>query len=406
MRWPCALVCLGLLTACSSTGGGRRAGSDDGDTGGAAAEGGASQVGSTTTSSSASTGGADGEPETPYPDPDWAEGLPADHGLDADALEQASAIAEANESYCLLVIRHGELVFERYYAGHHAETPQTSWSIAKSHAATVVGIAIERGDLGSLDDPVANYVPEWQGTARETITLRDILAMTSGLQWSAFDDYFVLGMLSQDNSQHAIDLAADAAPGSSWRYHNGAVQILEPVFRNATGMSIEAYAEAHLWSRIGADASWNHDPSGNPTAYASVMTSCRDQARMGYLYLHGGHWAGESVVPSWFVSEATSPSQSFNRAYGYLWWLNGQLPAVTPMGEALDTMLSPATPPDTFSMRGFGNQFVDVIGSLDMIVVRFGADPMAELDLPKLVTDARFEIHESIIASVMDAVND
>lgn len=350
------------------------------------------------------TGG--GGPDIPYPDPEWPEATPADHGLDVDQLEAAALVAEQLDSHCLLVIRGGHLVFERYWKGHDASTPQVSWSIAKSHAATLVGIAVERGDFGSLDDTVASYIPEWQGTPRESITLRDVISMTSGLEWSAFDDYFVLATLSQNHSNHAIGLDQDVDPGSSWTYHNGGVQVLEPVFLAATGMTIEQYAEQHLWSRIGIEATWAHDPSGNPTAYASVLASCRDQARMGYLYMHGGDWAGEQVVPSSFVAEATTPSQLHNRAYGYLWWLNGATPALPPLGDALDGVLSPVTPSDMFSMRGFGNQFVDVIPSLDMIVVRFGTDPMAQFDIPEIIEDARFEKHEQIMEPLLQAVVD
>jgi CubicO group peptidase (beta-lactamase class C family) len=127
---------------------------------------------------------------------------------------------------------------------------------------------------------------------------------------------------------------------------------------------------------------------------------------MGYLYMHGGNWAGEQVVPHDFVSAALTPSQSANRAYGYLWWLNAETPALTAMGEEKEGRLSPVAPPDMYAMRGFGNQFVDVIPSLDMIVVRFGADPMSTFDVGALVNDARFDIHEEILEPVLAAVVD
>jgi len=102
------------------------------------------------------------------------------------------------------------------------------------------------------------------------------------------------------------------------------VQVLERVFRSATSKTIEEYAQLHLWSKIGSRAGWKHDPSGNPTTYANVLATCRDHARLGYLFLHGGRWAGEQVVSSSFVSAAIKPSQTMNQAYGFLWWLNGE----------------------------------------------------------------------------------
>src|SRR5262249_34876917 len=159
--------------------------------------------------------------------------------------------------------------------------------------------------------------------------------------------------------------------------------------------------------KIGMAASWAHDDAGNPTAYASVLASCRDHARFGYLYLHGGQWAGgEQVVPAAHVAASITPSQDLNRAYGLLWWLNGQTPAVSSLMEAFPGVISPASPPDMFAAQGFGNQFIDVFPSLDMIVVRFGTDPLGTFDLPALIEDASFKKHEAIIAPVLQAIVD
>ncbi len=356
----------------------------------------------------AGNGGAGGEAGQPtiYPTDQWPTAAPADVGLDAAQLEAAASVAEGLDSHCLLVIRHGKLVFERYYQGHDPLTPQVSWSIAKSYTSALVGIAIDRGDIGSIDDSVAIYLPELKGTAREMVTIRHLLSMTSGLKWSAFEDYIVMAAFAKDHSAHALKLDVDKAPDSEWIYHNAGVQLLEPLFRSATGKSIEAYAAEHLWSRIGMDASWAHDPSGNPTAYASVLASCRDHARLGYLYLHSGNWVGEQVLLVSWIAQILLFSQPFNRAYGFLWWLNAETPAVDAMMQPWDGRMTPAAPPDMFAARGFGNQFIDVIPSLDLIVVRFGSDPMNKLDLIALFDDQRFEKHDAILKQVLDAVVD
>src|SRR5262249_18889113 len=133
--------------------------------------------------------------------------------------------------------------------------------------------------------------------------------------------------------------------------------------------------------------------------------TCRDHARFGYLYLHGGSWKGTQVIPSSWVSDSTEPSQSINRGYGYLFWVNGNAPAEDAMNESFDGDISPVVPPDMFAARGFGNQFLDVIPSLDMVVVRFGADPMAKFDVPALLADSKFVVHDEIMASLLDAVH-
>jgi CubicO group peptidase (beta-lactamase class C family) len=352
------------------------------------------------------TGGGGGAAEAPFPIPDWPTGSPEDHGLDSAALEEAAAAAAQLGSHCLLVIRHGVIVGEWYWAGHDASTPQKSFSIAKSYSSALVGIALERGDLGGLDETVATHIPEWQGTDRETITIENVLSMTSGLEWSAWQDYVSMATFSQDHSAFAVELAASEAPGSSWVYHNGAVQLLEPVFRAATGGTIEAYAQEHLWSKLGMTATWAHDPAGNPTPYASVMASCRDHARFGYLYLRGGTWADEQVVPAEHVAATLEPSQPANRAYGWLWWLNGHLPRLDSLMQPEEDVLVPYAPPDLFAARGFGNQFIDVIPSLDLMVVRFADDPTASFDIDAIYSDAKFDEHDAILAPVLDALID
>ena len=348
---------------------------------------------------------AAGQADWLYPDPDWATGDPAEHGIDPAGLEEAAAAADRYRSHCLLVIRDGVLVFERYFAGTDATTRNRSWSIAKSYTGTLVGIAIERGELAGLDQSVAELVPEWAGTDRAAITVGDLVSMTSGLEWSVFQDYVQMVVFADDQTAFAVDLEPSAAPGAGWTYHNGAVQVLERVIRNATGMTLEEYAAEHLWSRIGMAGAWEHDPSDNPTAYANALATCRDHARFGYLYLRGGRWAGgaEVVPPAW-AAQALTPSQEFNRAYGFLFWLNGQTPALDAMNEPKEGELVPFAPDDLFAARGFGNQFIDVIPSLDLIVVRFGADPVGDFDPQALADDARFDQHDEIVRPILEAV--
>ncbi len=343
--------------------------------------------------------------QVPWPIPDWPTGAPEEHGIDPAKLDEAAAVAEGNASRCLLVIRHGVLVYERYFAGAGADTVHKSWSLAKSYSSTLVGIAVDRGDIHSLDDSAADYVPEWRGSDREAITVGDLVSMTSGLEWSAFQDYVEMAVFADDDTEFALGLSLAEPPGSRWVYHNGAVQILEPLFRNATGLTIEEYAQAHLWSRIGMHATWEHDPSDNPTPYANVLTTCRDHARLGYLYLRGGRWGEEQVVSSDWVAGALQPSQEMNRAYGRLFWLNGGTPAVDAMMEPWPGRMVPFAPEDLFAARGFGNQFIDVIPSLDLMVIRFGEDPTSSFDIAALLRDARFEEHDAILRPILEGVH-
>jgi CubicO group peptidase (beta-lactamase class C family) len=407
---PAAFV-VASLAGCSNGDGGATSGPKRVTTGvtvssSDAASSSVSSSGSSTSTGAGGSGGAGGgAPAVSYPVPDWSTGNPVDYGFDPTLLDAAVSVAESKNSTCFLVIRHGTIISEHYWQGHDATSVDASWSIAKSYTSALVGIAVARGDIGSLDDSASKYLPEWKGTDKEAITIRNLLDMTSGLQWSAFQDYVSMATFSEDNTEFAVDLPLDETPGTNWTYHNGGVQIFEPIFRNATGMAMDAYAQAYLWSKIGSHATWKHDGAGHPTAYANVLAPCRDHARLGYLYLHGGNWNGEQVVPSAYVTETLQPSQNLNRAYGFLWWLNGQTPAIDAMGQAWSGQMVSFAPPDLFAARGFGNQFIDVIPSLDLMVVRFAPDPATgQFDLQKLILDQHFGEHDAILQPVLAAL--
>jgi CubicO group peptidase (beta-lactamase class C family) len=99
-----------------------------------------------------------------------------------------------------------------------------------------------------------------------------------------------------------------------------------------------------------------------------------------------------------------APSQEFNRAYGFLFWLNGQTPAMDALNNPKEGELVPFAPDDLFAARGFGNQFIDVIPSLDLVVVRFGADPATDFDPQALADDARFDQHDDILRPILEGI--
>ena len=391
-----------LVVGCSSTDGGRLAGPGPTEE--------APGAGGNRDASPPSSDAAD-----PFPVPDWPTGSPESEGLDASALHRAASVAERSGSFCLLVIRHGVLVAENYWNGSDRSTANPSWSLAKSYTGTLVGIAVDRGEITSIDDPVAHYVPEWQGTDRAAITIRHLLSMTSGLSWNAFEDYVLFATLTSDQTSYAVGQSIASTPGTTWTYDNAAVQVLARVFVSATGLPLDEYARAHLWSKIGMKAQWAHDPSGSPTAYANVLATCRDHARLGYLFLHHGEWATARVVSSAYVTDSVTPSQKMNGAYGFLWWVNAAIPAENALMQPWPGRMVSFAPPDLYAARGFGNQFIDVIPSLDMVIVRFGKDPFGQaadggtadggIDPGALLVDAKFETHDAILRPILDAVS-
>jgi CubicO group peptidase (beta-lactamase class C family) len=350
-----------------------------------------------------------------FPSPTWDLEPPESHGLDSRSLEIAARYAGQNDTYCMAVVRHGALVGEWYFGDTDERTPMRSWSVAKSYAATVAGIALDQGLISALRDPVADYVPEWAGTEKEAVTLHNVLSMTSGMHFDLVMDNVGITM-ARDMTQRALDTALDRRPGYAWEYNNHTVQVIERVLRNATGVAPDEFARTHLFEPIGMDATWERDRTGNPAMYMNVEASCRDHARFGYLYLRRGCWDGAEVLSDEFVEAATTPSSPYNQGYGYWWWLNGHQPlldSVTfePKGHIMHTF----APDDAFCAVGLGNQMIEVIPSLDMVVVRMGPAPHENLgfwlfDRPRIMqelqTDGEQRVHNGVLERVLDAIVD
>jgi CubicO group peptidase (beta-lactamase class C family) len=322
-----------------------------------------------------------------YPGADWARVDPGDAGLDAGRLDELADRAEAAGSSCLVVTRDGAVVDERYWGPHPAGTPRQAFSVTKSVTSTLVGIAADEGAL-SLDDPVADHVPEWRGTPSEVVTIRDLLSNVSGRHWDLATDYAQMALGAEDKTAFAIGLGQDAAPGEVWAYNNSAIQVLSAVLEAATGEPVAEYAESRLFAPVGmADSSLSTDAAGGTLTFMGLQTTCLDLARFGYLAMRDGTWDGRQVVPADFVEAATGRSSTpLNAAYGLLWWLNRPGPVVSPLiatsgGGDTGTRagpLVPDAPEDTFWALGFRNQIVAVVPSEGLVAVRLGAAPPAD----------------------------
>lgn len=277
----------------------------------------------------------------------------------SDLIEQTSTTA-------FLVLREDELLVERYANGGAADRAHTSFSVAKSFLSTLVGIAIERGDLGGLDDPVTEYVPELleKDPRFAEVSLGSLVSMSSGL---AYEEQ---GLPWSDDSTtyYAPDLRAEALsaeiagpPGERWHYNNFNPLLIGLVIERATGVPVTEYMARHLWQPMGAeaDASWSLDSehSGFEKLESGVNAVPRDYARFGYLFAHEGRVGGREVVPPEWVREATRRDTSADPAehYQYWWWVDTEREG-------------------RFFARGNHGQYVYVDPVTDVVVVRLGRD--------------------------------
>lgn len=320
---------------------------------------------------------------TPSPTPPPVV-FPGEQWDRADRGDWASLDGElaSTASTCVAVVQDGELVHDAYFNGGSERAPVRTYSITKSLTSLLVGMASDRGEL-SLDDTAATQVPQWRGTPASAVTVRDLLAMTSGRAWSeATDRQLIRG--SSDQTAYAVGLGQAGAPGE-WVYDNSAPQVLERVLAGATGeSSVVNLAQRDLLGPLGMrDTVWPTDATGHATTYSGVESTCLDLARIGYLVLNQGTWDDQQLVSTDYVKQLSTPSSDRNAAYGLLWWTNAEGRVVEVLRQAGFTQdkapyrgrLAPDVPADAIWAFGYGNQYVAVVPSLDLVAVRLGRRP-------------------------------
>lgn len=304
---------------------------------------------------------ADGDAPRELPDGD-----PADHGMNPAVLAEARAYAFAEERHtqAVVVVHEGAVVAEWYAEDRDGDSLGASWSVAKSFVGALIGIALDRGDIPSIDTPMHTWFPQFLGTDKEAITLRDVLEMASGLEWSEGTQsglmQDVVEMALQYRGSH-VDIVLDNEvvhpPGTHFNYSSGDTMMLSHVLEQSTGMRADEYAQRHLFDPLGIDdARWWRDAAGHTLTYCCLDLTAREFARFGVMFLQGGVYDGRRVVSETWVAASTAPSRSSDR-YGYHWWLGGG-------GEE--------RLPANYRAVGVDGQSIYVIPSHDLVVVRLG----------------------------------
>jgi len=270
----------------------------------------------------------------------------------------------------LLVIQDGEIKFENYYQGTTIDDRRISWSVAKSFLSAIFGVAVEKGDIKSIDDLVINYVPELKGSAYETATIRNVLNMSSGVKFN--EDYYqkdsdinkmgrVLA-LGGSMDDFAAELKEQQRPaGTARQYVSIDTHVVGLVLRNATGQSATEYFMENLWSKIepGKDAFYLTDGEGVAFVLGGLNMRTRDYALFGQLMLQNGRWKGEQIIPARWVKQSTkvsapAPEQDDGFGYGFQWWI--------PKGSKGEYMAS-----------GIYGQQIFVDPNANMVIVKNGA---------------------------------
>jgi CubicO group peptidase (beta-lactamase class C family) len=281
------------------------------------------------------------------------------------------AFLEENQTTAFIVLRGDEVLREDYYSGSSHEAVQTSFSVAKSFMSTLLGIAVDRGLIDSVDDPITDYIPELaeRDAGFERITIRHLMTMSSGLHyeeegtpWS--DD--TTTYYAPDLRAAALSTVIEEPPGERFHYNNYNLLTAGMILERATDEHIADFMARELWQPMGAeaDASWSLDSeNGFEKSESGLNARAIDFARFGLLMLREGRRDGERVVPAEWVREATALDASHDPAnyYQYWWWIDTKRPG-------------------RYYAAGNKGQYVYVAPDKGAVIVRMGRDSGVEFE--------------------------
>ncbi|HKJ77891.1 MAG TPA: serine hydrolase [Prolixibacteraceae bacterium] len=301
----------------------------------------------------------------------WETTTPESLSWNVENLDPLYKFLSDNGTRAFIVLKDGRIVIEKYWgttilnnATFEADSEWYWASAGKTIIAFLVGIA-QQENLLDIDDKTSDYLGEgWTSMDAEKenlITIRHQLTMTTGL------DYLVKDL----NCTFPGCLHYKNDAGNQWFYHNAPYLLLKEVLNNASGTDYDTFTDQKLEAQIGMSGKWI---GGVESMYWSTP---RDMARFGLLNLNKGKWNDTQVLTgSNYFNEMTSSSQSLNPSYGFLWWLNGKSSIVLPgLPLSLNTELAANAPDDLITGAGKNGQFVDIVPSKNIVVVRMGEAP-------------------------------
>ena len=306
----------------------------------------------------------------------WDTIAPQTLGYCQPKIDSLYNFLEQNNSKAFILLKDGKIVLEKYFGTHTATTPWQWASAGKTITSFMTGIAQQEGYL-SITDTTSTYLGQgWTNCTpeqEEKITIWNQLTMTSGLDDGVSDPFCTLNSCLIYNSD----------VGMRWAYHNAPYTLLDGVIENATGQTLNNYTTQKLKNPTGMTGLFYS------AGYNNVFVSnARSMARFGSLILNKGNWNGNQIMTDTaYFNDMVNTSQNLNKAYGYLWWLNGKQSFMVPMLQnVFPGFVCPNAPSDMFAAIGAGGQFLNIIPSQNMVWLRMGDEPTSSL-VPFLLND-------------------
>ncbi|NLF77931.1 MAG: serine hydrolase [Chloroflexi bacterium] len=307
-----------------------------------------------------------GEPDY-WPTEGWRTSTPEEQGM--DSAELAGFIATFSQPQfnldSLLVIRNGYIVAEAYSAPNQSEVPHHMYSASKSVVSALIGIAIDQGEIKSVDEKMLSFFPEYtpanMDERKAAITVKDLLTMGSGFKCDSFGadpstDSIPEMEAAENTSYLCLDKPMAYSPGEVQQYCQCNTYLLATILARTTNMDVMEFAKQNLFTPIGiTEAHWLATPEGIVQGYAGLQLMSRDMGKIGYLYLNQGQWNGEQIISAQYATDSISDQIATawpDNTYGYQWWV---APSV-----------------NTVSALGHGGQYIIFIPSKDLMVVLTG----------------------------------
>jgi len=275
--------------------------------------------------------------------------------------EAAKSVFDEAESIrslrSLLIQQGGELIGARFYNNASPNRPYNIKSASKSVISILIGIAVDQ-DIISLDETLGDYFPDYfrenPDSVKESITIRNLLSMQSGLETTSFYNYG-RWVISDDWAEWALDRDMIEQPGGNMVYSTGTSHLLSVILTKAAGRSTRNFAKEYLFEPLGIrPGGWDRDPQGYYMGGNNLALTPADLLKIGQMMLNGGSWQGRQIVSSAWVADTfkTYTRSNYNPYnYGYMWW-NREIG-----GEQV------------FFAWGFGGQYIFIIPGLDSVVV-------------------------------------
>jgi CubicO group peptidase (beta-lactamase class C family) len=276
-------------------------------------------------------------PRTTNVGTEWPVSSPEEQDMDAAKLEEMLSYINRYEMAVdgMVIVRHGHIVLEYYGPGYDAAKRHQIYSVTKSVVSMLVGVALDRGYIDSLDARLVDLLPQYTSAhpdpRRDQITLEHLLTMSDGIEWHEHD----LGYDDLRNSvnqlwhaedvvQFVLDQPMARQPGDSFAYNSGASILLGAIVETTTGRDLLGFANEVLFTPLGmAPVSWLEAGGDHYCSDGGLFMTPRDMARLGSLMMYEGRWNGQQILPKDWVRESTTArfATSGGYGYGYQWWI-------------------------------------------------------------------------------------